>query len=89
MRRFLLPLVFQLILGVFACAPEDATWSLENNRLRVSILKDGSVQLLDKKTGIDWSLGSPRLLMKNDSFLKIQAVTSVSEETRCPVLCYT
>jgi len=81
MRRFLLALVVQLILGVFGCTPSGANWALENSRLRVNILQDGSVQVFDKTTEMDWTLGSPRLLMKDDSALKIQDVSSVSEES--------
>lgn len=78
MKRFLVPLVVQLLLGMIACAPEDVSWALENGRLRVIILEDGTVSVLEKGTDVNWMLGSPRLTMKDESSRKIQSVTSVS-----------
>ena len=77
MKRSLLILIFQLILVVFGCAPDQTSWSVENSRLRVSIHQDGSTHVFDKTTEMDWTLGSPRLVMRDDRILLIKDVTSV------------
>lgn len=79
MKRSFLPLVFLLVLSAPGCSSGDGEWVLENNRLRVSVLQDGSVHVFDRETDVDWTLGSPRLLMEDASALKIQAVNSVSK----------
>jgi len=79
MKDLLLSLVVLLMLSAPGCKSEDTEWMLENSKMRVRVLQDGSVHLLDKVTAADWNLGSPRLLMKNASALKIEAVNSASK----------
>jgi hypothetical protein len=78
MRRALLSLVFQALLVASACAPEETSWSLENEKLQVTILDSASVHVLDKTTNTSWSLGSPRLIMKDERSIKIDGPPLVS-----------
>ena len=64
MRRIFLTLIMLAGLGVLACSPGQESWSLENEKLRVSLLEDASVEVFDKTTATSWPLGSPRLMKK-------------------------
>jgi hypothetical protein len=77
MKKFLLAVSLQLILTVFGCSTGEVSWSLEKSDMSVSVHQDGSVHLFDKAANVDWSFGSPRLLMDDGRVLKIETVDSV------------
>src|ERR1035437_11016403 len=68
-----------LLLPLSTSLPAAEKPRLENQGLRLEVdPSDASAHLLDKRTGAEWNLGAPRLVMKDKSTLPVRIAGAVT-----------
>ena len=79
MRAFWLILLFAVVLSA-SCGSAGNQRSISSDAILVEIDENGSVRILEKATGVDWRLGSPRVRASGGKEYKVDAVGEITRE---------